>query len=60
MLRDILYVSNEVESDTSLDLGNPTHISDLVFAILRNARAIRSGEEPNLVVCWGGHSYNFV
>jgi len=58
VLRDILYVSNEVESDTSLDLDNPTHISDLVFAILRNARAIRSGEEPNLVVCWGGHSIN--
>ena len=29
-----------------------------MFAILRNARAIRSGEEPNLVVCWGGHSIN--
>ncbi len=58
VLRDILYVSNELEADRSLNLDNPAHISDLVFAMLRNARAIRSGEEPNLVVCWGGHSIN--
>ncbi|MDA4825265.1 LOG family protein, partial [Enterobacter kobei] len=31
---------------------------NLVFSILRNARALHVGEAPNMVVCWGGHSIN--
>jgi predicted Rossmann-fold nucleotide-binding protein len=27
-----------------------------VFEILRNARVLRPHVDPNLVVCWGGHS----
>jgi hypothetical protein len=27
-----------------------------VFEILRNARILRPHADPNLVVCWGGHS----
>ena len=27
-----------------------------VFRILRNARVLKAGLEPRLVVCWGGHS----
>ncbi|NLB57912.1 MAG: LOG family protein [Gammaproteobacteria bacterium] len=30
-------------------------ITDEVFGLLRNARALQPGD-PNLIVCWGGHS----
>jgi hypothetical protein len=33
-------------------------ITDAVFHILRNANILRSMTNPNLVVCWGGHSIN--
>lgn len=58
VLRDILYVSNRMDADCTLNLTSSVHITNWIFAILRNAKAIRSGEEPNLVVCWGGHSIN--
>jgi hypothetical protein len=28
----------------------------MVFQILRNARVLKTQQDPNLVVCWGGHS----
>lgn len=55
VLRDILYVS-KLEAEIGLNLSSSSHITNLVFSILRNARAIRTGELPNLIVCWGGHS----
>lgn len=55
VLRDILYVS-KLEAEIGLNLSSSSHITNLVFSILRNARVIRTGETPNLVVCWGGHS----
>jgi len=58
VLRDILYVSNKREADCTINLTSSVHITNYVFSILRNARTIHSGEEPNLVVCWGGHSIN--
>ncbi|MGL4755002.1 MAG: nucleotide 5'-monophosphate nucleosidase PpnN [Aeromonadaceae bacterium] len=58
VLRDILYVSNRIEADSHLNLTSSVHVTNWIFSILRNARVIRSGEEPNLVVCWGGHSIN--
>ena len=56
VLRDILYVSNRMLDDRTLNLTSSVHITNWIFSILRNARAVRSGDEPNLVVCWGGHS----
>ena len=56
VLRDILYVSNRTLDDRTLNLTSSVHITNWIFSILRNARAVRSGDEPNLVVCWGGHS----
>ncbi|MGL5036914.1 MAG: nucleotide 5'-monophosphate nucleosidase PpnN [Aeromonas sp.] len=58
VLRDIIYVANQLESNRLVNLTNSVHISNVVFAILRNARVIVPGEDPNLVVCWGGHSIN--
>ncbi|BEU03887.1 LOG family protein [Agarivorans sp. OAG1] len=60
VLRDILYVSNEIKEQAHLDLNQSSHITNLVFSMLRNARVIHPRTEPNLVVCWGGHSINDV
>ncbi|UVO09389.1 nucleotide 5'-monophosphate nucleosidase PpnN [Pectobacterium polonicum] len=61
VLRDILFVNGQIASagrSQNLNLENSAHITNLVFSILRNAKALHVGEEPNMVVCWGGHSIN--
>ncbi|WP_277052555.1 nucleotide 5'-monophosphate nucleosidase PpnN [Zestomonas thermotolerans] len=54
-LRDIVYTQSELERQR-IDLESSEGITDYVFHLLRNARALRNGLEPRLVVCWGGHS----
>ena len=56
VLRDIVYVSTEIQNNRRFDLNTPTGITNAVFAILRNARVLIPNREPSLVVCWGGHS----
>ncbi|WP_373778034.1 nucleotide 5'-monophosphate nucleosidase PpnN [Glaesserella sp.] len=56
VLRDILFVN---ALGQYLNLNNEfdsLSITNQVFAILRNAKALSLDSEPNLVVCWGGHS----
>ena len=54
-LRDIVYTENELCS-TRIDLSTSQGITDYVFHLLRNARTLHPGAEPNIAVCWGGHS----
>ncbi|MCQ4319014.1 nucleotide 5'-monophosphate nucleosidase PpnN [Stutzerimonas stutzeri] len=54
-LRDIVYTESELGSPR-IDLSSSQGITDYVFHLLRNARTLRPGVEPNMVVCWGGHS----
>lgn len=54
-LRDIVYTESELGSPR-IDLTSSQGITDYVFHLLRNARTLRPGAEPNMVVCWGGHS----
>ncbi|WP_137822999.1 nucleotide 5'-monophosphate nucleosidase PpnN [Pseudomonas sp. D(2018)] len=54
-LRDIVYTENELDS-LRIDLESSQGITDYVFHLLRNARTLRAGVEPKIVVCWGGHS----
>ncbi|MEW8653298.1 MAG: nucleotide 5'-monophosphate nucleosidase PpnN [Candidatus Thiodiazotropha endolucinida] len=56
VLRDIIYVHIEIQYDSVYDLTYSSHITSAVFHILRNARVLHTGMDPNLVVCWGGHS----
>lgn len=56
VLRDIIYVHNEIQNDPNFNLQEPAHITSAVFHILRNARVLQTGTDPNLIVCWGGHS----
>ncbi|CCG86165.1 putative protein ygdH [Erwinia piriflorinigrans CFBP 5888] len=63
VLRDILFVNGQIDNAGRFQhqqIVEPVHITNLVFSILRNARALHIGEEPNTVVCWGGHSINAV
>ena len=56
VLRDVIYVNDEIYSNPKLDLNSSEGITDAVFHILRNADVLQPNTEPNLVVCWGGHS----
>ncbi|MGR9053482.1 MAG: nucleotide 5'-monophosphate nucleosidase PpnN [Gammaproteobacteria bacterium] len=56
VLRDIVYVSDEINDNPKFDQNTSEGITNAVFHILRNANIVRSRVEPKLVVCWGGHS----
>jgi len=58
VLRDIVFVSNEVTGNPKFDLSRTEGITDAVFHILRNANVLKPATNPNMVVCWGGHSIN--
>jgi predicted Rossmann-fold nucleotide-binding protein len=60
VLRDIVYTSFEVTDNPKFNLTRQEGITDAVFHILRNASVIQPQRNPNLVVCWGGHSINRV
>jgi predicted Rossmann-fold nucleotide-binding protein len=55
VVRDIVYVANQLETG-GFDLDDTVGITHAVFEILRNARMLKPQIDPNLVVCWGGHS----
>ena len=56
VVRDIAYVATEIQGSGQFDLDDSQDITNAVFEILRNARILRPHIDPNLVVCWGGHS----
>jgi predicted Rossmann-fold nucleotide-binding protein len=56
VLRDVIYVNDEIHGNPQFDLERSDGITNAVFHILRNANILRPGINPNLVVCWGGHS----
>ncbi|MFT5425302.1 MAG: putative Rossmann-fold nucleotide-binding protein [Gammaproteobacteria bacterium] len=56
VLRDIVYVRDEIYNNPKYDLKISEGITDAVFHILRNANLLDKTNNPNMVVCWGGHS----
>ena len=61
VLRDILFVTGQLNHSPRFRepaQKDSAYITNMVFSILRNARALHVGELPNTVVCWGGHSVN--
>jgi len=60
VLRDIVYARNELENISKFDLKSQNGITNAVFHILRNANILQPNQDPNLVVCWGGHSISRV
>jgi pyrimidine/purine-5'-nucleotide nucleosidase len=55
VVRDIVYESTQLEQG-GFDLDDTVGLTHAVFEILRNARILKPQIDPNLVVCWGGHS----
>ncbi|MBF6022762.1 nucleotide 5'-monophosphate nucleosidase PpnN [Lysobacter niastensis] len=53
VVRDLAYTA--IELGSGRDLESTEGITDSVFGLLRNARILHPAD-PNLVVCWGGHS----
>lgn len=58
VLRDIIFISSEITDNPNFDLTRTDGITDAVFHIMRNANVLQPQRNPNLVVCWGGHSIN--
>jgi predicted Rossmann-fold nucleotide-binding protein len=56
VLRDVVFISNEIMESGRFDLASSASITNAVFHILRNARILEQQARPNLVICWGGHS----
>ena len=58
VVRDLAYTAIELDGRAGgRDLSTSAGITDAVFDLLRNARVLQPAD-PNLVVCWGGHSIN--
>jgi hypothetical protein len=55
VVRDIVYVSTQIQ-EGRFDLTASQGLTNAVFEILRNARILKPHADPNLAVCWGGHS----
>jgi len=56
VLRDVVFISNEIMESGRFDLNTSPSITNAVFHIVRHARVLELQVRPNLVVCWGGHS----
>ncbi len=56
VIRDLVYFDSEIRGHPYHDLQHSEGITSSVFEVLRNAGALIPEIEPDLVVCWGGHS----
>lgn len=57
VLRDILFTGERYNAQT-LDTADTHTLTHVVFDILRNAQVVQPNLDPNMIVCWGGHSIN--
>lgn len=60
VLRDIVFIHDELYTNGTYDLSTTRGTTDAVFSILRHANALQPNKDPDLIVCWGGHSINRV
>lgn len=56
VLRDILFVHAQLRIAEDELSEDSEAITDMVFSTLRHAGLLKAQFDPNLVVCWGGHS----
>ena len=56
VLRDVIYVHDKIVNSLRFNLNKSADVTNAVYHILRNANILVPRLEPNLVVCWGGHS----
>jgi len=60
VLRDVIYLNNEIIRNHRFDLDSSAGIINAVFNILRNADVLEYRPSPQVAVCWGGHSISRV
>jgi len=56
VIRDLVYFDSEISGNLHHDLRSSSGLTNAVFELLRNARALIPQVDPDMVVCWGGHS----
>jgi predicted Rossmann-fold nucleotide-binding protein len=56
VLRDLIYITQELDSGVHIDHTSADGITDVVFRILRNADVFNGTARRGLIVCWGGHA----
>ena len=56
VIRDLVYFDSEICDHPQHDLESSSGITNAVFEMLRNAGMLIPQVDPDLVVCWGGHS----
>jgi len=56
VLRDIIHLSSQLDLDALNEIGSGPIITEAVFHTLRQANALQARIDPNIIVCWGGHS----
>ena len=56
VLRDVVFLGEEIRGNPRFEQPTPECMTDTVFHILRNAGILQPMLNPNVVVCWGGHS----
>jgi len=56
VIRDLVYFDSELKRSNLATLHQSEGITNAVFEILRNANVLKPELDPDLVVCWGGHS----
>lgn len=56
VIRDLVYFDSEICERAPHDLEASAGITNAVFEMLRNARVLIPQVDPDLVICWGGHS----
>ncbi|MGO3346745.1 MAG: nucleotide 5'-monophosphate nucleosidase PpnN [Marinomonas sp.] len=56
VLRDIIFTYHEYNFSSGLEDASSDKITNIVFEFLRNANVFRRIQNPDMVVCWGGHS----
>ena len=56
VVRDIVYFHTDIMPNPLTDLDTPEGVTNTVFEVLRNAKALDPQSDLDLIVCWGGHS----
>lgn len=56
VLRDIIFTYHEYLQGHGLECAGSEKLTNVVFELLRNADVFRRIQNPDMIVCWGGHS----
>ena len=58
VLREVIFFNEEISGNPRFGPETADGITEAIFHIMRNASVLKPRTDPNVVVCWGGHSIN--